>query len=217
MKCFKCDQVCGVPTTLVDDPSYISEHKMEEGDPLEPSEVSDEGNGEDDGSADPTKEDNTTPTNHCDSNSNHGSNATTPTTNGALAASQQPQPPVVVNSIVKQNHSNTPKTPLPHKSANNRSMSELVSKRSQDNSAQVNQAAEARLKQLESLFLSGPGLEQQSYSMETLLDVLIVLHDECLNSSLRREKTVSDFLEYGEWHGGAFFPVVCCEVTHACL
>ncbi|CRK98152.1 CLUMA_CG011520, isoform A [Clunio marinus] len=32
-------------------------------------------------------------------------------------------------------------------------------------------------------------------SVETLLDALVILYDECSNSSLRREKTVSDFLE----------------------
>lgn len=32
-------------------------------------------------------------------------------------------------------------------------------------------------------------------SIETLLDVLVILYDECSNSSLRREKTVSDFLD----------------------
>lgn len=32
-------------------------------------------------------------------------------------------------------------------------------------------------------------------SVEALLDCLIVLYDECCNSSLRREKTVSDFIE----------------------
>lgn len=32
-------------------------------------------------------------------------------------------------------------------------------------------------------------------SIETLLDSLVILFDECSNSSLRREKTVSDFLE----------------------
>lgn len=32
-------------------------------------------------------------------------------------------------------------------------------------------------------------------SIETLLDALVILFDECSNSSLRREKTVSDFLE----------------------
>lgn len=32
-------------------------------------------------------------------------------------------------------------------------------------------------------------------SIETLLDALVILFEECSNSSLRREKTVSDFLE----------------------
>ncbi|XP_069937557.1 serine/threonine-protein kinase MRCK beta-like [Cherax quadricarinatus] len=54
-----------------------------------------------------------------------------------------------------------------------------------------------RLQELERLFLSGPAeTSGQSYSVETLLDVLVVLYDECTNSSLRREKTVSDFIEY---------------------
>ncbi|KAK3883176.1 hypothetical protein Pcinc_012507 [Petrolisthes cinctipes] len=57
--------------------------------------------------------------------------------------------------------------------------------------------AEQRLKELERLFLKGPSeTGGQSYSVETLLDVLVVLFDECTNSSLRREKTVSDFIEY---------------------
>ncbi|KAK7076088.1 Serine/threonine-protein kinase MRCK alpha [Halocaridina rubra] len=64
----------------------------------------------------------------------------------------------------------------------------------------VNESSQAlkRINTLEQLFLSGPVESAgQSYSMETLLDVLIVLYDECTNSSLRREKTVSDFIEYG--------------------
>lgn len=35
-------------------------------------------------------------------------------------------------------------------------------------------------------------------SVETLIDCLLVLYDECNNSSLRREKTVSDFIELCE-------------------
>lgn len=38
----------------------------------------------------------------------------------------------------------------------------------------------------------GPG---KSLSVEALLDCLLVLYDECCNSSLRREKTVCDFIE----------------------
>ncbi|CAL4060084.1 unnamed protein product, partial [Meganyctiphanes norvegica] len=54
-----------------------------------------------------------------------------------------------------------------------------------------------RLRDLERLFLTGPAENSgQSYSVETLLDVLLVLFDECANSSLRREKTVSDFIDY---------------------
>ncbi|MPC62867.1 Serine/threonine-protein kinase MRCK alpha [Portunus trituberculatus] len=61
-------------------------------------------------------------------------------------------------------------------------------------------AAEHRLQELERLFLAGPGEGAgQSFSVETLLDVLLVLFDECTNSSLRREKTVSDFIEFGEY------------------
>jgi serine/threonine-protein kinase MRCK len=58
---------------------------------------------------------------------------------------------------------------------------------------------ERRLRQLEALFLGGPIQGHgQSFSVETLLDVLLVLYDECCNSSLRREKTVSDFIEFGK-------------------
>ncbi|BES88698.1 serine threonine-protein kinase [Nesidiocoris tenuis] len=58
---------------------------------------------------------------------------------------------------------------------------------------------EKRLRQLESLFLGGPVLGQgQCFSIETLLDILVVLYDECCNSSLRREKTVSDFIEFAK-------------------
>lgn len=40
--------------------------------------------------------------------------------------------------------------------------------------------------------LTHPG---KTLSVEALLDALIVLYDECCNSSLRREKTVNDFIE----------------------
>lgn len=59
---------------------------------------------------------------------------------------------------------------------------------------------EKRLKELEELFLGGPiQANGQSFSTETLLDVLLVLYEECCNSSLRREKTVSDFVEFGKY------------------
>ncbi|XP_012530342.1 serine/threonine-protein kinase Genghis Khan isoform X1 [Monomorium pharaonis] len=56
-----------------------------------------------------------------------------------------------------------------------------------------------RLRQLEGLFIGGSaqgGRVGHTISIETLIDVLLVLYDECCNSSLRREKTVSDFIEF---------------------
>ena len=69
----------------------------------------------------------------------------------------------------------------------------------------VNNTAIERLQQLESLFLGGPIMssatatsEAKCFSTETLLDVLMVLYNECCNSSLRKEKTVSEFIELGK-------------------
>ena len=59
-----------------------------------------------------------------------------------------------------------------------------------------------RLRELEALFLGGPLVsvnEAKCFSTETLLDVLMVLYNECCNSSLRKEKTVSDFIELGKF------------------
>lgn len=57
-----------------------------------------------------------------------------------------------------------------------------------------------RLKTLEALFLEGPVNAQESkcFSTETLLDVLMVLFNECCNSSLRKEKTVTEFIDLGK-------------------
>lgn len=59
-----------------------------------------------------------------------------------------------------------------------------------------------KLRQLEGLFIGGSstqsGRASHVVSLETLVDVLLVLYDECCNSSLRREKTVSDFIEFGK-------------------
>lgn len=57
-----------------------------------------------------------------------------------------------------------------------------------------------RLRQLEGLFIGSPvqsGQVGHTISIETLIDVLLILYDECCNSSLRREKTVSDFIDFG--------------------
>lgn len=35
--------------------------------------------------------------------------------------------------------------------------------------------------------------------METLLDALLVLYDECCNSTFKKEKTVVEFVEAGKW------------------
>ena len=57
-----------------------------------------------------------------------------------------------------------------------------------------------RLRLLEALFLGGPisAHEAKCFSTETLLDVLLVLFSECYQSSLRKEKTVTEFIELGK-------------------
>ena len=60
-----------------------------------------------------------------------------------------------------------------------------------------------RMRDLEALFLGGPLIssnEAKCFSTETLLDILMVLYNECCNSSLRKEKTVSEFIELGKLH-----------------
>lgn len=50
-------------------------------------------------------------------------------------------------------------------------------------------------------------------SVETLLDILIVLYDECGNSTLRREKSVKDFLEWGKYMNSII--IICCVGQNA--
>lgn len=60
-------------------------------------------------------------------------------------------------------------------------------------------SAKERQKQLEHMYLSGVQNNRGLvFSVETLLDVLVVLFDECCSSNLRREKTVTEFVEYGK-------------------
>ncbi|XP_067312086.1 serine/threonine-protein kinase MRCK alpha isoform X7 [Pseudorasbora parva] len=60
-------------------------------------------------------------------------------------------------------------------------------------------SGEVRLKKLEQLILDGPvQSNRQCFSVETLLDVLICLYDECTNSPLRREKNIAEFLEWAK-------------------
>ncbi|XP_070576625.1 serine/threonine-protein kinase MRCK alpha-like isoform X2 [Ptychodera flava] len=60
-------------------------------------------------------------------------------------------------------------------------------------------AAEHRIKQLDRLYLHGVQESNgQALSLECLLDILVVLYDECCNSTLRREKCISDFVEWAK-------------------
>lgn len=62
-----------------------------------------------------------------------------------------------------------------------------------------NMSAEERLAQLARLYVSGvQNSNGQALSIESLLDVLVVLYDECCNTTLRREKNISEFVDFGE-------------------
>ncbi|XP_053397279.1 serine/threonine-protein kinase MRCK alpha-like isoform X2 [Mercenaria mercenaria] len=57
--------------------------------------------------------------------------------------------------------------------------------------------AEERLKKLEELYLGGVvSSSGGALSIETLLDILLVLYDECQTPSLRREKRISEFIDF---------------------
>jgi len=57
-----------------------------------------------------------------------------------------------------------------------------------------------RLRCLDELFLNGvANSDGHAFSVETLLDILIVLYDECCSSTLRREKSVSEFVKFGKF------------------
>ncbi|XP_059533582.1 serine/threonine-protein kinase MRCK alpha isoform X5 [Myotis daubentonii] len=60
-------------------------------------------------------------------------------------------------------------------------------------------SGEVRLRQLEQFILDGPARTNgQCFSVETLLDILICLYDECNNSPLRREKNILEYLEWAK-------------------
>ncbi|XP_034382879.1 serine/threonine-protein kinase MRCK alpha isoform X1 [Cyclopterus lumpus] len=60
-------------------------------------------------------------------------------------------------------------------------------------------SGEVRLKKLEKLVLDGPAQSNgQCLSVETLLDILVCLYDECNNSPIRREKNILEFLEWAK-------------------
>lgn len=57
---------------------------------------------------------------------------------------------------------------------------------------------EQRIRELEELYVGGvANCDGQSVSIETLLDVLVVLYDECQGSTLCRERSISGFVSYG--------------------
>ena len=53
-----------------------------------------------------------------------------------------------------------------------------------------------RLKTLEKIF--SEGAQDATLSTETLLDIFLVLYDECSSSSLRRDKNIAEFVETGK-------------------
>ncbi|KAL8613630.1 hypothetical protein ACOMHN_022049 [Nucella lapillus] len=58
-------------------------------------------------------------------------------------------------------------------------------------------SAEERLKKLERLYLEGVANSKGlALSIETLLDVFLVLYDECNSAALRREKNIAEFVEF---------------------
>ncbi|XP_044731318.1 serine/threonine-protein kinase Genghis Khan isoform X2 [Chrysoperla carnea] len=58
----------------------------------------------------------------------------------------------------------------------------------------ANMTLEQRMIHLENLIVGGP--PDQCLSIDALVDVLLVLYSECCNSSLRRETTVSHFIDW---------------------
>lgn len=59
-------------------------------------------------------------------------------------------------------------------------------------------SAEERQRGLESFILGGPADSDSWLSVETLLDVLLCLHQECGNNALRRDKKVAEFVEWAK-------------------
>ena len=61
----------------------------------------------------------------------------------------------------------------------------------------INDDVESRLNELERLLFNSSIKDQTVLGVEALLDAFIVLYDECCNSTLRREKTIAEFIEHG--------------------
>ncbi|EJW76781.1 hypothetical protein WUBG_12312 [Wuchereria bancrofti] len=58
----------------------------------------------------------------------------------------------------------------------------------------LREAGSTRLKQLEQCYLN-VSRGEDVFSIESLLDALICLFDECCSSTLRKEKNIADFVE----------------------
>ena len=59
-------------------------------------------------------------------------------------------------------------------------------------------SGEEKLKKLEYLYMKGVSeAGDTTLSIETFMDVFLVLYDECSSSTLRREKNISEFVEFG--------------------
>ncbi|CAF1026594.1 unnamed protein product [Adineta steineri] len=57
---------------------------------------------------------------------------------------------------------------------------------------------ESRLNELERLLFNSSIKDQTVLGVEALLDAFIVLYDECCSSTLRREKTIAEFIEHAK-------------------
>jgi len=56
---------------------------------------------------------------------------------------------------------------------------------------------ESRFEEVKRLILNYSINDSTVLSIDGLLDALLVLYDECCNATLKREKTIIEFLEYG--------------------
>ena len=84
---------------------------------------------------------------------------------------------------------------------------QTLKKQKQNSTKMDNDIAEKRLHALERLYTSphsGNG-QLEKFSTETLLDILVVLYDECNTTVMKRDKRVVDFLEVGTLFNIALF------------
>ncbi len=61
-----------------------------------------------------------------------------------------------------------------------------------------NMNIESRSDEIKRLILNSSINDPTILNIDGLLDAFIVLYDECSNATLRGEKTVAEFLEYGK-------------------